>query len=268
MLQFPSSENEWKAIARQYEDRWNFPNCLGSVDGKHVQIIPPANSGSYYWNYKGTNSLVLMAIANSNYEFIMVDFGMNGRVSDGGVLEYTTFFRKLKNNELKIPEASKPINSSKLLPYVFIGDEAFALRSDFLKPFSQNELDREKRIFNYRLSRARRIIENAFGILVSRFRIFNQPINLQIENIEKVVMAACVLHNYLRRKRGDNYIPLDFNTGVIGSTTSSNANNFEDLLSLQKGHNRHAPQSARLVRDSFKTYFCNEGAVPWQENVV
>jgi len=146
---------------------------LGAVDGKHVRITPPAGSGSYYWNYKGYNSLVLMGIANANYEFIMVHFGINGRVSDGGVIEYTEFYHKLKHNELNIPEPSTPKSSStKILPYVFLGDEAFALREDFLKPFGQGELNIERRIFNYRLSRARRVIENVFGILANRFRIF------------------------------------------------------------------------------------------------
>lgn len=205
-----------------------------------------------------------MAIANSNYEFIMIDFGTNGRISDGGVLECTTFFRKLIKNELKIPQPAKPANSEKLLPYVFIGDEAFSLRNDFLKPYSQKELDRDKRVFNYRLSRARRIIENTFGILVSRFRIFNQPINLKLENIEKVVMATCVLHNYLRKKRGDNYIHMNLDIDD-GDDIKSNQDN---LLSLQKGHNRHASQSSKEVRELYKTYFCNEGAVTWQGDLV
>lgn len=114
-----------------------------------------------------------MGIANANYEFIMVHFGINGRVSDGGVIEYTEFYHKLKHNELNIPEPSTPKSSStKILPYVFLGDEAFALREDFLKPFGQGELNIERRIFNYRLSRARRVIENVFGILANRFRIF------------------------------------------------------------------------------------------------
>lgn len=115
LFQFPQNENEWKLIAKQFEEIWNFPNCLGSVDGKHIQIIPPANSGSYYYNYKGAHSLVLMAIANANYEFIVVDFGTNGRLSDGGVIEFTPFYRKLINGELNIPNPSRPCNSNQLL---------------------------------------------------------------------------------------------------------------------------------------------------------
>lgn len=94
---------------------------MGTVDGKNVNIILPAGSGSFYYNYKGAHSLVLLLI-NANCEFIMCDFGINGRVSDGGVIEYTNFYKKLKNKQLSLP-AAKPSNSETLMPFVFIGDE-------------------------------------------------------------------------------------------------------------------------------------------------
>lgn len=169
--QFPKCEEEWRLISNDFEEKWNFPNCLGAVDGKHVRITPPAENGSYFWNYKGFNSLVLMGIANINYEFIMVNFGINGRVSNGGVIEHTQFYDKLKHKELNVPSPSNPkLSSSTVLPYVFLGDEAFALREDFLKPFGQGELNNDRKMFNYRLSRARRVIENVFGILANRFQ--------------------------------------------------------------------------------------------------
>lgn len=78
----------------------------------------------------------------------------NGRLSDGGVIEYTDFYDKLIKSELNLPDNSETVNN---LNYVFLGDEAFSLHEHFLKPFSQKELDYAKRIFNYRLSRARNI---------------------------------------------------------------------------------------------------------------
>lgn len=112
-----------------------------------------------------------MAIANANYEFIYCDVGTNGRVSDdGGVINNLIFYNKLTHNKLNIPKSEPVTNSTRTLNYVFVGDEAFAMRPDLLKPFDRASLSNERRIYNYRLSRARRIIENTFGILASRFR--------------------------------------------------------------------------------------------------
>ena len=58
-LKVPSSNEEWRIIAEKFERRWQFPNCIGAIDGKHIVMQPPGNSGSYYYNYKHTNSIVL-----------------------------------------------------------------------------------------------------------------------------------------------------------------------------------------------------------------
>lgn len=243
---------------------------MGAVDGKHINIVPPSNSGSFYWNYKGRHSIVLMAIANANYEFIMCDCGTNGRVSDGGVIENTRFYDRLINGDLQVPNSSKTEKSIERLPYVFVGDEAFALREDFLKPFSQKELNKEKRVFNYRLSRARRIIENVFGILVARFRIFHSAIHLKLENIDKVVMACCILHNFLIRKRQENYAPSNcfYTEERETGRTEDGLNAEQHTIHLQRGPNRNSSEEAKRVRNLYMEYFNNEGSVPWQKNFV
>nr|CAI5829194.1 unnamed protein product [Callosobruchus analis] len=95
-LQLPSSPEEWKKVACDFKNKWQFENCLGAMDGKHILIKKPSNSGSYYFNYKGTFSVVLFAIVNANYEFLYVHTGTNGRVSDGGIWNNTGICKRLK----------------------------------------------------------------------------------------------------------------------------------------------------------------------------
>ena len=87
----PSSNEEWLDIAKQFEERWNFPNCLGAIDGKHIILQPPANSGSFYYNYKHTHSIVLLAVAGPDYQALYADVGTNGRSSDGGTRNKSRF---------------------------------------------------------------------------------------------------------------------------------------------------------------------------------
>lgn len=270
-FQFPKTTAEWKNIALNFQVKWNFPHCLGAVDGKHIQITAPPGSGSYYFNYKKTFSIVLMGIANANYEFIYCDVGTNGRVSDGGVIENTKFMKALIASKLNLPAPEEVVPGQPRLNYVFVGDEAFAMRPDFLKPYNQRELNYEKRVFNYRLSRARRIIENTFGILANRFRIFHTCINLKVDNIDKVILACCTLHNFLRKNSANSYTPndiFDFEDISTGVITPGLRTQPENLLDLASSHNRHHSAEAKDVRESFENYFNNSGSVPWQHTMI
>ncbi|CAH1993146.1 unnamed protein product [Acanthoscelides obtectus] len=190
-------------------------------------------------------------------------------ISDGGVIEYSSFYKKLKNGQLRLPPPTKPRNSNTSLPFVFIADEAFTLRSDFLKPFSRQDLNNEKKNFNYRLSRARCKVENAFGILSNRFRIFHTKISVNLEAIDKIVMATCILHNFLRRRYATVYSPennlykenIDDGTIELG-IQSTHVND------LQRGHNRRPTNEAKKIRELFMNYFNNEGALEWQQRMV
>lgn len=91
--------------------------------------------------------MVLLAIADAKYRFILCDFGTNGRVSDGGVLQNTLFFDKLQNNLLNIPRESEVRNGLRKLLYVFVADDAFPLRTDMLKPYRQSDLDCKEKKF-------------------------------------------------------------------------------------------------------------------------
>ncbi|XP_061716935.1 uncharacterized protein LOC133524806 [Cydia pomonella] len=268
-LKFPKTEQDWRIIAREFEQKWNFPHCLGAIDGKHVEIVPPSNSGSFYYNYKHRHSMVLLAIVDAKYRFLLVDFGTNGRVSDGGVLLNTKFYEKLERKTLNIPTAERL--HPRILPYVFVADDAFPLRKDMIKPFRQNDLDsRIKKIYNYQTSRARRIVENAFGIIAARFRIYRTQMNLSPETIGSVVRATCALHNYLTSSSlsyasSECFDIENFEEGTITSGLTTRASTLEPLQRTIQGR---APQIANQIRSQFMTYFVSEGKVPWHDNFI
>lgn len=248
-------------MAYDFQQKWQFPHCLGAVDGKHIQIKKPPNSGSRYFNYKGTFSVVLMAIVNANYEVLMADVGANGRISDGGVIKNTPFHDRLIKGELNIPPPERLPGSNKTAPFVFISDEAFQLTENFMKPYSFSSLNDERRIFNYRLSRGRRVVENFFGILVSRFTVLGKPINLLPTKVNAIVLACCYLHNFLI-KHSSSYANSQPSTSRDSEDLESSGHAFDMRGSISSASSR----SAKVVRDTFCTYFNNEGKLEWQEN--
>ncbi|KAK0413635.1 hypothetical protein QR680_006915 [Steinernema hermaphroditum] len=137
-VKLPGTPEEWLEISRMFEEKWNFPMVLGAIDGKHVKLKKPPLSGSCFYNYKGSFSIVLMAVCDARYRFI---FYSN-----------SPFGRKLLCGSLRLPNDAALPNTNQQVPYFFLGDGAFPLSEHLMQP---------------RLSRARRVIENAFGILAT-----------------------------------------------------------------------------------------------------
>jgi len=79
---------------------------------------------------------VLIAVVDADYKCMMVDVGINGRISDGGVISYTKFGNNLNNKTLNIPKPDLLTNTSYTLPYLFVADDAFAMSENLLKPYS------------------------------------------------------------------------------------------------------------------------------------
>ena len=106
-LKTSEDASHWKRIAQRFDRLWNFPNCLGALDGKHIKIIPPSKSGSSYFNYKGDFSMVFLALIDAGLKFIYVNVGTNVRISDGGVWSKSNLKKAL---DLGILDISPPQN--------------------------------------------------------------------------------------------------------------------------------------------------------------
>ena len=261
-MKFPADEMDWRLVAANYKEAWNFDHCIGALDGKHVVMKAPQRSGSMYFNYKHSFSIVLMALVDASYKFIGIDVGAYGRSSDSGVLRDSEFGQKFLNGELNIPEPQSLEDAPGIgrLPYVMVGDEAFPLTQNLMRPFPgrKGRLPLHQAVFNYRLSRARRVVENAFGILVARWRIFERKINLNPENTRKAVLATCVLHNYLQ----STSTPLP-----VQAIEETENNQDPGLLPFDRiGY--HPAQEAMTIRNAFADYFTNINPLPWQLEYV
>ena len=167
-LNVPTTQDEWRQVAEEFEGKWNFPSCVGAMDGKHVPIQCPPRAGSMYFNYKKFHSIVLLAVVNANYEFILVDVGDYGRMSDGSIFSSSYLGNAINTGTLSLPPPRTLGSSPVKFPYVFIGDDAFPLKPCLLKPYPGPAISLRERIANYCLSRARRVVENTFGIAAAR----------------------------------------------------------------------------------------------------
>lgn len=123
-IPFPSVEKH-EATAKGFERKPHFPHCIGAVDGKHIWIIKPQHSGSMFFNYKDYFSTVLMAVADSDYQFTFVDIGSNSKDADPTILKNISFWKAIESGRLELPPPKPLPQSGKPdVPYALVGNEA------------------------------------------------------------------------------------------------------------------------------------------------
>ncbi|XP_034039477.1 uncharacterized protein LOC117522184 [Thalassophryne amazonica] len=268
----PTTEEEWKEVAQGFSDKWDFHHCCGSIDGKHVRVLAPPHSCSLYYNYKGFYSIITLALVDANYKFRYVDVGAYGADSDVGAFRDCGLYHALDQDKAGLPTSEPLPGDDTDVPYFLVGNDAFSLRSWMMKPYSKRHLTAAERIFNYRLSRAHRIVENAFGILANRFRCLHSCMIQGPQTVTKIVLAACTLHNLLADKN---------------PATMQQAADWEDLLThevqpglwrqqdqenplhgIQRQIGNTATIDGKRVRDYLTEYYNSVGAVPWQNRRV
>ncbi|KYN12356.1 hypothetical protein ALC57_15470 [Trachymyrmex cornetzi] len=274
---------DWEQISNEFMIKWQFPNCIGATDGRHMRIQAPPNIGSSFYNYKQFFSIILLATCDANYKFTWIDVGQYGYMSDGGVWANTEFAQDLQSTFVDLP-TPKPLPGIDIpFPYMFVGDEAFPLTTYLMRPYScktRGGLTEEMRIFNYRLSRSRRTIENTFGILTACWQILRKPLCMSVENSEMLIKALVCLHNFIMtceekisvHKR--SYCPAEYvdreenYTMKEGRWRQQYSAYFTDIGRV--GANRAGAIPVGL-RNYLKDYFVSDmgkSQAPWQEEAA
>ena len=260
LLMPPDEPQKWKQAAARFEDKWQLPHCVGALDGKHIAIKKPGKSGSTFHNYKGFFSILLMAMVDADYKFQWVTVGAAGACSDAQIWNRCDLKRHILQGRIGWPEGEPLAGQAEVSQYFIAADEAFALQTWLQKPFPRRGLSPEQLIYNYRLSRARRVVENAFGILAKRFQCLLTTMQLQPKKVEKVVLATTCLHNIMRMR-----YPEDQNRDLVALEEGA-AQNPLQLFGVEP----HASQgrliaAAKHQRDLMMRYVNSpEGSVSWQ----
>nr|CAH7768092.1 unnamed protein product [Callosobruchus chinensis] len=247
---------QWKLRKRRERRRFNVHPILRDrmTHSMFITLYPKLREHSEkFFNYFRMSVTSFDDLLNIIQEDLAPYIGAYGKSNDSTIFKESVFYKKLVEKTLDIPEP-RPISQTDItpLPHVIVGDEAFSLSENIMRPYCGKSLTTKKRILNYRLSRARRYIECCFGILANKWRIFHRPLNVDIEFTENLIKACCVLHNYVRLRDGYRYD----HTLYITSLTSLNTETVR-------------PNARSLnTRDRFAHYFVNEGKLPWQDKLI
>jgi hypothetical protein len=181
--------------------------------------------------------LLVSVTQNSTTTKGFIALPVNSSSSDGQIYKLSDLRRELDQNmSHAFPQPHPLSNDNQNVPHFIIGDGAFSLRTYLMKPYSTRNITYENRIFNYRLSRARRVVENAFGNLANRFKILHTTMQHHHETLRIIVEACCVLHNLMRtlfpvhKNRLLNRAQPDLNLQV---QAWREGRNFEDTIVVQ-----------------------------------
>ncbi len=267
MIASPTSEAEWLQIADLFSSWWNFHNYLGAMDGKHIAIKFPKGGGSLYFNYKTFHSIVLISLVDADYKIIWIDVGTNGSASDAQIYNFSELCECIESGYIGLPADVPLPNDDRHTPFFIIGDDAFPLCIWLMKPFSQRNMEMDECIFNYQLSCACIVSENAFWYHGKHWRCLLKPQEQNPKTVESIVSTCYYLHNLCRIRYPGNP-PLDrdnANHEIIPGQWRDNA----DLKEQQRLRGNVGTRAARGQRLYLKKYYSSEaGTVPWQNDMI
>ena len=193
MLNRLQERRNLKEIIDGFSNKWNFPQCLGAVDGTHIPIKASLIHHTDYFNRKLYHSIILQAICDSECRITDVFAGWPGRAHDSRVFGRSKIGQRVTNGTLVVGDTLN--TEGQIIQPFLIGDSAYPLCKHLMKDYAGCKLPPEKEYFNYRLNRARIQIERTVGYLKGRWRCLLHPLKCDINNVVLHVTASCILHN-------------------------------------------------------------------------
>ena len=192
----PKTLQEIKESMTTFDELWQFPYSFGAIDGCHLPIKCPKGgleSAKEYHNFKNFYSIVLMAIVDAKSRFMWASSGYPGNSHDAIIFQLTDLYNKILN-ENYLPAYCIQDSETEIYP-VLLGDSAFPFLPWLMKPYGNAIPTKEQGYFNYRLSRARMVVEGAFGQLKGRWRILLRKNECYSETLKLMSLACIILHN-------------------------------------------------------------------------
>lgn len=225
----PPTHAEINGLAKEYYEKWKFPNCVGAIGGKYIRLFNTAK------NKKG----IINAVVDANFRFLTV-YVERKRSSEESFVK----------NMFDISGMQCLPGTEVMLPLVVIGNDAYPLKNNLMKPypFRATQICPEKGYFNERLKQARVPVDCAFEILSEKWKIFNMPFSLRIEETKLVVKVVCLLYNIVKDREGDR----DPHFCRFGQV--DNGCIYLNLLKHKSRKHNRASSIAISIRDQMKDY--------------
>ena len=195
LIRLPMTEAEVREKTTNFFHHWQFPQCLGAVDGTHVDIKQSSDNATDFINHKSRFSLNIQACCDYNCQFMDVVVKWPGSVHGTRMFVNSALNQKLRSGV--IPRCPKRIISDEdPIPVVILGDPAYPLLPYMMKEYANGGSTSQEQYFGYKLCSARNVIECAFGRLKARFSALRREMDINLSDLPKVIYACFVLHNF------------------------------------------------------------------------
>jgi len=246
-IKLPTTKEETENLTTEFFEAHGFPQCIGAIDGTHIEIMEPREHYTDFINRKGYTSINVQAVCDYKYCFMDVVVKWPGSVHDARIFQNSEINKMFREGIIPACERTLAPNDDSI-PICILGDPAYPLLPFLMKEFPGGGINDRERFFSYRLSSARITIENSFGRLKGRFRCLQRAMDIDIKTLPKVIMACFVLHNYCELKKE-----------AISDNNYQSAIEYEKRMQPPTGNLRYMGQNnekhAKEIRQALTFYF-------------